>query len=195
MKKYKKLIYIVIAIIVVAVLIYFVFIPQIESSFVLWVKNTVKKEEVKILEQKKANINSLKQEEKQTEELSNALSSMLPDKKEAGEFIIEIEALAISTNVTFVDVKFSEEKKTPSSSSSSSEDTTASKSTVKGTSTEKFKEMTFEMSVKGSYADVINFLKGLEKINRAITIEKCDLSETKGVIQANIKGKAYYKNG
>ncbi len=197
MKKYKKIIYIIIAIIATAVLIYFVFIPQIQSSFVLWVINAAKKEEISNLEQKKANINSLKQEEKQTEELANALSSMLPNKKEAGEFIIEIEALAANTNVAFVDIKFSEEKKIApsSSSSSSSEDTTAAKSTVKGTSTEKFKEMTFEMSAKGNYADIMNFLKGLEKINRAITIEKCDLSETKGTIQANIKGKAYYKNG
>lgn len=194
MKRYKTIIFIVIGIIIVATLIYFVFIPQIESSFTLWLKNTIKKEEISNLEQEKANINNLMSEEKQTEELSQTLSSMLPGKKEQGEFMIEIEALASNTEVTFVDIKFSEEKKTAPAAASSSEESANKKSTVKGTSTEKFKEMIFEMTAKGSYQNIMNFLRGLEKINRAATLEKCDLSETKGIIQASIKGKAYYKN-
>lgn len=194
MKKYKTIIYIIAALVAFGALTYFVFLPQIKSSFLLFAQNAVKKEEASNLGQEKANMNNLKKEEKQTEELSNTLSSMLPSKKEAGEFMIEIEALALNTNVTFVDIKFSEEKKTAPAAASSSEESTNKKSTVKGASTEKFKEMIFEMTVKGSYQNVMNFLKGLEKINRAITIEKCDLSETKGIIQASIKGKAYYKN-
>lgn len=194
MKKYKTIIYIIAALVAFGALTYFVFLPQIKSSFLLFAQNAVKKEEASNLEQEKANMNNLKKEEKQTEELSNTLSSMLPSKKEAGEFMIEIEVLALNTNVTFVDIKFSEEKKTAPAAASSSEESTNKKSTVKGASTEKFKEMIFEMTVKGSYQNVMNFLKGLEKINRAITIEKCDLSETKGIIQASIKGKAYYKN-
>lgn len=194
MKKYKTIIYIVIALAAFGALTYFVFLPQIKSSFLLFAQNAVKKEEVSNLEQEKANINSLKKEEKQTEKLSNTLSSMLPGKKEAGEFMIEIEALAINSNVTFADIKFSEEKKTAPPAASSSDESTSKKSTVKGTSTEKFKEMIFEITTKGSYQDIMNFLKGLEKINRAITLEKCDLSETKRIIQASIKGKAYYQN-
>lgn len=193
MKKYKIIIFIIVVIVVIAGLIYFVFIPQIEKSFLLWLKNTIKKEDISNLKAKKADLNNLKKEEKEAKELSDALSIMLPNEKETGEFMIEIEALSLNTNVTFADIKFSEAKKT-SSSSSSSEETTAKKSTVKGTSTEKFKEMIFEMTAKGSYQDIMNFLKGLEKINRAVTLEKFDLSETKEILQANIKGKAYYQN-
>ena len=194
MKKYKTIIYIVIALVAFAALTYFVFLPQIKSSFLLFAQNAVKKEEVSNLEQEKANMDNLKKEEKQTEELSNTLSSMLPSKKEAGEFMIEIEALAINTKVIFADIKFSEEKKTTPAATSSSDESTSKKSTVKGTSTEKFKEMVFELTAKGNYQDIMNFLKGLEKINRAVTLEKCDLSETKGTVQAGIKGKAYYQN-
>lgn len=193
MKKYKIIIFIIIALVVASGLIYFVFIPQIEKSFILWLGNTIKKGEISNLEAKKANLAILKKEEKEAKELSDTLTAMLPDKKETGEFMIEIEALSINTNVIFVDIKFSETKKTSSASSSSKE--TAKKSNVQGTSTEKFEEMIFEITAKGSYSEIMNFLKGLEKINRAITIEKFDLSETKGIIQANIKGKAYYQNG
>lgn len=194
MKKPKAIIYIIVAIIITAALTYFVFLPQIRSSFLLFAQNAIKKEEVSNLEQEKANMNNLKKEEKETEELSNTLSAMLPNKKEAGEFIIEIEALALNKNVIFADIKFSEEKKTAPPAASTSDESAGKKSTVKGAATEKFKEMIFEMTAKGSYQNVMNFLQGLEKINRAVTLEKCDLSETKGIIQASIKGKAYYQN-
>jgi hypothetical protein len=50
------------------------------------------------------------------------------------------------------------------------------------------------MTAKGGYSQVINFLKGLEKMKRATTIEKADFSEIQGNIQASFKGKIYYKN-
>jgi hypothetical protein len=40
----------------------------------------------------------------------------------------------------------------------------------------------------------MNFLQGLEKINRAISIEKADLSLVQTTVQASIKGTMYYKN-
>ncbi|TSC90550.1 MAG: hypothetical protein CEN92_457 [Candidatus Berkelbacteria bacterium Licking1014_96] len=194
MKKYKIIIFILAAIIGISALIYFVFIPQIESSFVLWLKNTIAKEEISNLEEKKADLNNLKKAEKEAEDLSNTLAVMLPNKKEQGEFMIEVEALSANVKVNFVDIKFSEEKKTAPPAAASSEESINKKSTVKGAATEKFKEMIFELTAKGSYQDIMNFLRGLEKINRAITIEKCNLSETKGTVQASIKGKAYYQN-
>jgi len=193
MKKYKTLICVIIALAAFAALTYFVFLPQITSSFLIFAKNSLKKEEIKNLEEKKASLNSLKQEAKEIEELSNTLSSMLPNNKETGRFMIEVEALAQQNKIELANIKFSEDKKTASQSASAT-DETGKKSTVKGTTTSKFKEMIFEITAKGSYADTINFIKGLEKINRAIIIERCDLSEAKNVIQANIKGRAYYQN-
>ncbi|MBU2595567.1 type 4a pilus biogenesis protein PilO [Patescibacteria group bacterium] len=184
MKKYKTIIYILIALAAFSALTYFVFLPQIKNSFLLFTQNAIKKEEVLNLEEKKISLNNLKKEEKEAEELTNTLASMLPDKKDAGRFMIEVEALAQENRIDLTDIKFSEEKKTASKSAS----------TVKGASTSKFKEMVFELIAKGSYADATNFIKGLEKINRAITIERCDLSESKNIIQATIKGKAYYQN-
>ncbi|MCX6811582.1 MAG: GspMb/PilO family protein [Candidatus Berkelbacteria bacterium] len=195
MKKYKTIIYIVLAVIVVGLLIYFVFIPQINSILLIWTKNSIKQNQISTLQKEKADLDKLKQEEVNAENLSNALIVILPDKKDTGRFIINVEALAKNTNTDFSDIKFSEEKKT-TQASTSSEDTSTKKSNVKAvnTSTSKFKELTVEMTVKGSYTDVINFLKGLEKINRAISIEKADLSQVLNVIQASIKGKIYYKN-
>jgi len=189
MGKYKALIYILIGLVLTAALTYFIFIPQIGKIFLLFLNNTIKKEEVAKLEQEKANINNLKKEKQETEKLSDILSSMLPTQKEAGAFMIEIEALAASSNIDFSDIKFSEEKKTAPKKASSEE------TSVKGATTAKIETLIFEMTAKGSYPDMVKFLQGLEKINRAISIERCDLSESKGLIQANIKGKAYYKNG
>lgn len=196
MKKYKALIYIVVGLVITAALTYFVYIPQIKSSFLIWAGNMITKEEILTLEQKKANINELKKQKKEAEDLVNSLAQMLPAKKESGELLIEVEAIAIKSNVNLADIKFTEEKAaTASTTSTSSEGTTGKTTSVKGASTEKFKEMTFEMTVQGSYGDVINFLRDLEKMNRAITIDKYDLSETKGTVQASFKGKAFYKNG
>lgn len=191
MKNRKKLIYIAVAVIALAVLVYFVFIPQISGSLFLFANNAAKKEETTSLKQKKANLENLKKQAKEVEGLSNKLASMLPNNKDSGEFMIQVEALAKDTKVDLADIKFSEEPKTASPASTTDE-TANKKSSVKGTSTAKFQAMVFEISVTGGYTETMNFLQGLEKINRAVIIERCDLSAAKGTVEAHLKGKAYY---
>ena len=197
MKINKKIIYLILAVIIVGLLIYFVFIPQVRDTTLLWTKNSIKQDQVSSLGQEKSQLNNLKSEKKDAENLADALSAILPEKKDTGRFITDVEALAKNTNTNLGDIKFTPEKITTQTNSSS--DDTGSKtknSSVKAasTSTAKFKTLIVEMTVNGNYPDVINFLKGLEKINRAITLEKVDLSSVQNVIQASIKGKIYYKN-
>lgn len=193
MKKYKNIIYIVLAVIIIGVLIYFVYIPQIKSSLVLWVKNSLKQTQISNLEKEKADLNNLKQQEKEVENLSNALTALVPDKKDTGGFMIEIEALASDTGVSLSDIKFSQEQKTASQAAAT--ETTGKATNVKGVSdSTKFKETIYEIAIKGGYPQVISFLKGFENSKRAVSIEKADLNEVQGVIQANLKGKIYYTN-
>jgi Tfp pilus assembly protein PilO len=196
MKQYKNIIYIVLAIIVIGVLIYFVYIPQIKGSLLIWTKNAIKQEQVASLEKEKSDLNNLKSQEKDVENMINALVALVPEKKDAGSFIIEIEALAAATGVNVSDIKFSQTAKTPTQQSTSTDTSTGKTSTVKGVSdsSAKFKELIYEMTAKGDYSQVINFLKGLEKMKRATTIEKADLNGIQSTIQANFKGKIYYKN-
>jgi Tfp pilus assembly protein PilO len=196
MKKYKNIIFIILAVIIIGVLIYFVYIPQIKDSLLIWTKNAIKQDQVSSLEKEKSDLNSLKQQEKDVENMINALAALVPEKKDAGSFIIETEALAAATGVNVSDIKFSQAAKTPTQQSTSADTSTGKTSTVKGVSDSslKFKELVYEMTAKGEYSQVINFLKGLEKMKRATTIEKADLSEIQGLIQANFKGKIYYKN-
>jgi Tfp pilus assembly protein PilO len=105
MKKYKNIIYIVIAIIVVGLLIYFVFIPQIKSITLLWVKNSIKQDQVSSLDQEKSQINNLKNQAKDAEDLMNVLATILPNNKDTGRFMINLEALAQDTNTDFADIK------------------------------------------------------------------------------------------
>lgn len=197
MKQYKKIIFIVSAVIIIGVLIYFVYIPQIKDSLLVWTKNAIKQDQASSLEKEKSGLNSLKQQEKDVENMINALAALVPEKKDEGNFIIETEALAAATGVSVTDIKFSQVAKTPTQQSTSADNTNTGKASgVKGVSdsSTKFKELIFEMTAKGDYSQVINFLKGLEKIKRATTIEKADLSEIQSTIQANFKGKIYYKN-
>jgi Tfp pilus assembly protein PilO len=191
MKNYKTIIYIASTIIILGALVYFVYIPQIKTTYNLWTQNLDKKVDILNLEKEKANMDNLKKDEKEAESLSSILVAMLPDKKEAGTFIIEVEALAKSTNVSFTEIKFSEEKKTTAPASTTDE---TSKKNVKAATTSKFKELTFEMTAAGNYPDLMNFLRGLEKIKRAILIDKFDLSSNKDTVQVSSKGKIYYKN-
>lgn len=191
MRNRKNLIYIAVAVVALAALIYFVYIPQIKSSLLLFANNVIKQEDITSLEQKKANLENLKKQAKEVEDLSNKLASMLPNKKDTGEFMIEVEALAQESSVNLADIKFSEEPKTASPASSSDE-TAGKKSSVKGASTAKFQTVVFEISITGGYAQTMSFLQGLEKINRAVIIERCDLTATKSTVEAHLKGKAYY---
>lgn len=196
MKQYKNIILIVSAVIIIGVLIYFVYIPQIKDSLLVWTKNAIKQSQVSSLEKEKSDLSSLKSQEKDVENMINALAALVPEKKDEGNFIIETEALATATGVNVSDIKFSQAAKTPTQQSTSADTSTGKTSTVKGVSDSslKFKELVYEMTAKGSYAQVINFLKGMEKMKRAASIEKADLSEVQGIIQASFKGKIYYKN-
>lgn len=161
----------------------------------LWAQNSIKRGEIQTLEKKKAALPELKKEEAEAEELTKSLSSLLPDKKESGRFIIQVEALANLRSVNLADIKFSEEKKTTAGTSSDTDTTKNSKvKAAQTSSSSKPKELTFEMTLKGGYTQLMAFLKSLEKLNRAISIEKADFSEVQGVVQASLKGKVYYKN-
>jgi antibiotic biosynthesis monooxygenase (ABM) superfamily enzyme len=63
MKKYKAIIYILIAVVIVGVLMYFVYIPQIKTVVMLWAQNSIKRGEIQTLEKKKAALPELKKEE------------------------------------------------------------------------------------------------------------------------------------
>lgn len=194
MKKYKKIIFLLAVLVVIGLLVYFVYLPQVKASLFILTQNSVKQDQISSLEKEKSALSNLKTEAKEAEDLANILLTLVPEKKEDGYFMIEIEALANSTSVGLSDLKFSQEKKATTQSSSTEEKSTTSKVKAASDSAIKFKELTYEMTAKGAYPQIINFLKGLEKINRAITIEKADLSSAQNIVQASIKGKIYYKN-
>lgn len=194
MKRFKNIIYLLVTLVTIGLLVYFVYLPQIKAILLILAQNSIKQDQILSLEKEKTALTNLKQEEKEAESLVNILTTLVPEKKDTGGFIIEIEALANSTGVSLNDLKFSQEKKAATQSTPSEE--TGKKSNVKGVSdsSAKFKELIYEITVKGDYSAVISFLKGLEKINRAISIEKADLSSVQNTVQASIKGKIYYKN-
>jgi Tfp pilus assembly protein PilO len=80
MKKYKNIIFIILAVIIIGVLIYFVYIPQIKAGLLIWTKNAIKQDQILSLEKEKSDLNSLKSQEKDVENMVNALATLVPEK-------------------------------------------------------------------------------------------------------------------
>jgi len=196
----KILIIILISLGVFAVLSYFVYFPQLQDILSLQQSYLQKKQDLQVLQDKKANLNSLKDQEKEINDFLEKMTKYLPETKSSGDFLVEIEGLASATGNNIIDIAFSEEKKKTTTTTQTSDTTStaspspspASQTTQTGTTTS-LKSIDFEIKIEGAYQSIINFIAGLKTLNRYNAVETVNLELTNETIQSLIKGKIYYK--
>lgn len=197
MRVLKILIPILVTIIVLAALVYFVYIPQTLNITLLWAENSLKTETVNELKAKVAALEEVKDQKDEVEDLLTRIAYFLPEKEEAGNFLIQTEALALETGNNLIDIRFREE--TTQSSRGTSPTGKEAPSEVKGESTttpssSSIKSMYYEINLDGSYPSLFEYLQKLEKLYRYNLVEKADMEILGDVgVKLFIKGSVYYQ--
>lgn len=127
--------------------------------------------------------------------LFDIASKYIPESDNSSELVIGLSAMAGQSKLGVDQLNFENAapapKPTPAPATSGTTTTTpATDNTNTGT-----KEITFSMTVSGTFPDFLNFLKNTETSSRLITFSKMSFSQTSGSFIAQLSGTSYWKKG
>lgn len=116
------------------------------------------------------------QDAEQTQAIYNKVTGLWPDDKDVSNFIVSLEDLAISQSLTFDSVSIVENVK-------------ASKKTADS----KTVGVQFSFNTSGSFGQILETLRRLEKFERFNEISSVELTtKSDGAISAKVNGEVYY---
>lgn len=200
--KSKPITIILIAVILVGAICFFLIRPVAVSIWNSWQGLEQSKKDLQTLEEKKQVLEALKNNP-ELASVGEIAIKYIPEESESGELVVELAAIAGNNNIKVEEISM---EKPPESQTKTEEGTTPTpKSTTTGqaspaatSATGGVKEVDFSLKLSGTYADLVNFLWGVESSSRLISLKNVafQMSTTAGETQnlsAQIKGVAYYK--
>jgi len=120
----------------------------------------------------------------QLENLFNIASKYIPENDNSSALVIGLSALAGGSNLNVDQLTF--ENVVPATTDPKNTTTPPTGGT---------KELTFSMTVSGTFPNFLNFLKNTETSSRLITFSKMGFSQTDTNFIAQLSGTAYWKKG
>lgn len=113
----------------------------------------------------------------QTQAIYDKVAGLWPDDKSVSNFIVSLDDLALNKSLTFDNVTIVENTQTVKKTADSSKNTSVQ----------------FSFTTSGSYSQILETLKSLEKFERFNKISSVDLTaKDDGVISAKVSGEVYY---
>lgn len=198
--KNKPVIIIAITLLIIAAISFFVIRPVVSSVLIAWNELNSSKENLKIIEEKKAILDGLKNDSN-VKTVASIADKYIPQNEDSGELILELAAMA-QTNKLKVE-QTSLEKSQETKTAESTEETGAKPESAvtpipAPTPAPDAKKIGFSMSVAGTFPDFMNFLRSIESSTRLITLDDISMQSKVGTdnvvaFTAEISGTAYYK--
>ena len=194
MMKNKNWIIIGVTLIIIAAISMFLIRPVIISIWSSWQELNQTQVELKILEEKKQIINTLKNNSN-FNKVADIAEKYIPQESESGQLVIELSAVAANNNLKVKETSLDEEKETSTKESETA--TPAPGETASAETVEEIKTVDFSMTITGSFSDFMNFVRTIETSTRLIALTDLSLQMQKEgeqtLFSAQITGSAYYK--
>lgn len=208
--KTKPIVILIITLLVVLGIILFLIWPVGNSIWKSY--NELKKSEndIKLVNEKKQVLEAL-QNNPDLNQVNEIAIKYIPPDPQSGELIIELTAIAAINNVKIEQIsmekqssqtttKSQDEAATPTPKGKTAATPASSNSPATTT-----KELPFQLSISGTYANITAFLRGTETSGRLISIENLTLQsgttsgapatavQAEKLLSGQISGKAYYR--
>lgn len=191
-------IFVITTVVIVAIISFFFIRPQITGSWKIHKDTEAAKQELDDISKRKETLTKL-QQNGDLASIYKIASQYIPEEADSGTLVIELSAIASSSNMKVEQVSL----ETKDSSSSSKDDGTSSETSDKKTSTTTtnsdskpaFQEIPFTMKMSGTFTDFQKFLQNVEASSRLMAINAMTLTQQEGVLTAELEGKTYWKKG
>lgn len=197
----KSITIILITLVVVGAICFFLIRPVAVSIWNSWQGLEQARKDLETLEEKKQVLEALKNNP-DLASVGEIAIKYIPQESESGELVVELAAIAGNNNIKVEEIsmeKVKDQTKTDEGTTPTPKSSTTSQANQETASTTGgAKEVDFSLKLSGTYADLVNFLRGVESSSRLISLKNVafQMSTTAGETQnlsAQIKGVAYYK--
>lgn len=203
MMKNKSLFILTVTFVIVLGIAIFLIRPVVSSILASYKDLSQTKENLKLIEEKKQILESLKSNQDLTK-VAEIAEKYIPKEEESGQLIIELTAMAQANNLRVEQTSIEKSKDTSTTanidaSATGKATSTPSPTTSGSASTSQIKTVNFTEKLNGSYIDFINFLKALEASSRLILVKNISM-QTKteqgkpASFDVQLSGSAYYKS-
>lgn len=180
MKNYQTKFFfnLIFSLVLVGGVLLFGILPLINSAKEKINHTKVLKGQIKQEKEKSQKISYLEEVYTLVSENKNKIEEALPEAKNSGKLLAQMEFLAQREGCVLSEFKFSQE----------------TQKTSKKKEKEKVLALPFTFTLEAPYASFLKFLEGLDRFPRIIKIETVSLETNEGKIKANFTANAYYKN-
>lgn len=200
MPKYDKNFYTILAIsiVVFVVVTYFVAKPIVVDILAKYQTLSQKDQELTALEEEKNADIKLSQNRNIINGMYQKMLLFLPENLASGDFIAQIEEMAIAANQNLINVVIKPELQ---NQPAQEETTTASKTTAQKSapaaskiSAITLKQNTFSLSEIGSFPDLVSFMENMQIMDRLHSLQNISLAiNPDNSLETKIEGTIYYK--
>ncbi|MCL5407539.1 MAG: type II secretion system protein M [Patescibacteria group bacterium] len=199
MMKNKSLFILTVTFVIILGIAIFLIRPVVSSILASYKDLSQTKENLKLIEEKKQILESLKSNQNLTK-VADIAEKYIPKEEESGQLIIELTAIAQANNLRVDQTSIEKSKDTPTADSTDTNTTGKATPTPSSTTAgSTIKTVNFTEKLNGSYVDFINFLKALEASSRLILVKNISM-QTKTEqgkptsFDVQLSGSAYYKS-
>lgn len=198
--KSKSTTILIITAIVIFVIIFFLIWPVASKALKSWRDLAKEKKNFIFVQEQKEVLENLKKNQ-DLPLVAEIARKYIPEAQEAGQLILELTAMAQTSNLIVEQTTL--EKTSSPAKTSESEETKASPNADSSPSSspapeDQLKTIDFSMKLSGNFPDLFNFLKAIETSSRLIIIKDISLQSKKEVetvsIQIQMTGSAYFKD-
>lgn len=127
--------------------------------------------------------------------LYDVAAKYIPENQNSSELVIGLSAMASESKLGVDQLSFDSITAEKTTTDSDKTATTKAPDTAGSETNAGTKELTFSMTVSGTFPDFLNFLKNTETSSRLITFTKMSFSQSDKAFMAQLSGTAYWKKG
>lgn len=198
--KSKPITILVFTFIIIVGLVIFLIGPVASLIFSSWRDLASTKENLKIIEQKKQVLDSLKNNPNLSR-VGKIAEDFIPKEEDAGQLVIELTAMGQGNNLTIEQISIEKSKETTAqqAATETGKATPTPTSAATPSTAAEAKTVDFTMKINGNFSDFMNFFKATETSSRLIVIKKISMqTKTEGdknpTFNVELSGSAYYKS-
>lgn len=163
--------------------------PNVISAWKIYKETQIAQSDLNQVSKKKEILTALANNS-QLGNLFDIALKYIPESDNSSELVIGLSAMATESKLGVDQLTFDSIAPTPAKT-----DTTTTPAPTTGDTNIGTKELTFSMTVSGTFPDFLNFLKSAEVSSRLITFTKMSFSQSDKSFIAQLSGTSYWKKG
>lgn len=198
MGKFNKTFWLILTLTLLALIVvsFLIIKPLVVNILAKYHKLQATNKELDSVNQEKDILTRYNRTKNEIDSLNNMVLTFLPEDKDSGDFVVQIDKIASQTNQnqTEITVKDGTKTQTADQDTNSTNAKTSSTASTKQTQNITVQELNFTITQNGSFTDLTGFLKNLEKASRLNSLKTIKITkQLDDSLVTSIEGSIYYK--